>query len=268
MDTVLSLGVKTNYGGLYFEGPSKGRNDYSFVGNHDYHTTIETYHMLKSLGNAFQPQLDSIKQYLIQAYQNDRWLNTYFKANVIKILSDDDLFTIPDSYARITINGEHLAARDTIIHDLASGIFELRIENSKFTFITYYQEFQNKAPEEKKDYFEIEQYIPNTSKAGNDINYQIKIYSPQDAGQVILQIPVSCSFTFKDKPQFRQATHTEYNADGVLVYLDKIKRGTLEFNLNLIPQFKGDFTLNPIQIYSMYFPQISGHTASKTINID
>ena len=269
MDTVIALGKKTNHGGLYFtESGSSFHGRYS-IDYHSYYLTTEIYHLLKSLGPEYKPTLDSIKRFFIYEYQRSNWLNTYYKTRIIKILLDDFEQNITSTVEpTIVLNGEKLDPAKTAVIQHAQTENTLIVTNSTFNFIYYFQKYQNQNPKNKEDFFKIEQHFTSVAKIGQDFKYKVKLSTLEDAGYIVVHIPIPGAFVYKEKKQIRGVTHTEYNADGVTLYVENFKTGAIEVELDLIPQFQGVFTLNPVQANSMYFPQISAHSTLNKITIN
>lgn len=268
MDTVIAFGRKTYYGGLYFAESEFLPTNKSSIDFHNYYVTLETYDLLKSLGSKYQPTLDSIKQYFFQEYQKNHWINTYYQARILNILIDD---TETNSYSNIkptiTWNGQNVNTGEIIKIEPLIERNILNVVNTPFTYIYYFQENQNHDPSPRQDYFQIEQIFNSAAELGKDFNYTLEISSQEDAGYLVVKIPIPGSFTYKEKKKIPGIAHTEYNSDETILYLETLKKGTLEIQLDLIPQFKGTFTINPVQINSMYFPQISGNSILNKVRI-
>jgi hypothetical protein len=81
-----------------------------------------------------------------------------------------------------------------------------------------------------------------------------------------IPIPASCNVVEQPFRTYRSGAYQEVKGDKVYVYLDRLA-GNFMWQIELLPRYAGDFTLNPVKAELMYFPTKSGNNEVKRVEV-
>ena len=79
-------------------------------------------------------------------------------------------------------------------------------------------------------------------------------------------IPAGCSYNSKSTIN-RNEVHREYYKNEVIIFSNKLIKGSYQFEIDLLPRYTGKYTLNPAKIELMYFPTFNANNEIKKVNI-
>ena len=84
--------------------------------------------------------------------------------------------------------------------------------------------------------------------------------------QIEIPIPAGCGYVNKNERRGYEV-HREYFYDRVVIFCERLPKGTHHFTVELQPRFKGVYTVNPAKVELMYFPTFSGNNSKKEVRI-
>jgi hypothetical protein len=138
-------------------------------------------------------------------------------------------------------------------------------------FVSYYSRIHISQPKKLDSLYDIHTYFEDKNDRLNylvagepvQLKVQLNVNSAAPYLKLIIPIPASCSYyTDLNSALYYQ----EKYSDHVEIYIPQLEAGNYEFWVYLIPKFSGTYTLNPTQIYQIYFPTFSGNNqCSKVI---
>lgn len=101
------------------------------------------------------------------------------------------------------------------------------------------------------------------------VNLQVDVQVKQASRHVMIEIPIPAGCTYFDKNEVRNRfeVNREYHADRVLIFCDELPAWNHQFRVQLIPQFAGKFTLNPVWVEDMYHPLDNGTNTVRKVEI-
>jgi hypothetical protein len=101
------------------------------------------------------------------------------------------------------------------------------------------------------------------------VNFQVDVQVKQASRHVMIEIPIPAGCTYFDKNEVRNRfeVHREYHADRVLIFCDELPAWNHQFRVQLMPQFAGKFTINPVWVEDMYHPLDNGTNTVRKVEI-
>ncbi|WP_421798709.1 alpha-2-macroglobulin family protein [Haliscomenobacter sp.] len=101
------------------------------------------------------------------------------------------------------------------------------------------------------------------------VNFRVDVLVKQRSRHVMIEIPIPAGCTYFNKDETRNPfeVNREYHADRVLIFCDELPAWNHEFRVQLIPQFAGKFTLNPVWVEDMYHPLDNGTNTIRKVQI-
>jgi uncharacterized protein YfaS (alpha-2-macroglobulin family) len=116
-------------------------------------------------------------------------------------------------------------------------------------------------------HFTQDRKLVDTLKTNYEVNYVVQVSSLKNQEYVMVQIPILASCNYLSKLNTYGADEIEYHKDRVILYFRKMRVGTYVFSFALEPRFAGVYTLLPVQVESMYNPEIKGNNVPKQVSI-
>jgi uncharacterized protein YfaS (alpha-2-macroglobulin family) len=95
----------------------------------------------------------------------------------------------------------------------------------------------------------------------------IEINAVSDADYVMIEVPIPAGCTYKEKQQADWNVHREYLRNAVVLFAERIAKGSHTYSIELEPRYSGVFTINPAKVSLMYFPTFFGRNEVKRISI-
>lgn len=272
-DSILAARRYTMFGNVYWGDPG-----YRFFDN-SVQLTILAYKILKEEGK--HPQLlEKIRNYFLEQRKDGQWRNTYESALILEAILPDILKqgTQPQP-ASLTLSG---AKNETV----TSFPYETTLDpESAFTiskkgdfpvYITAYQQFFNSDTQKVSNDFTV-----NTSfikrgdkitalKAGEPVILKVNVTARADADYVMIEVPIPAGCSYESKHQASYSSgevHREHFKNKVSIFCSKLKQGSYQYDIRLIPRYSGTYTLNPAKAEMMYFPVFFGREEMKQVVI-
>ena len=101
------------------------------------------------------------------------------------------------------------------------------------------------------------------------VTLQVNVRVRRSAQHIMLEIPIPAGCTYVDKKEIRNPyeVHREYHVDRVVIFCDELPVSNQAFTVQLMPQFAGNFTLNPVWVEDMYHPLDNGTNTVRKVEI-
>lgn len=266
MDSLSSYRRVSQKAGVYYQDSTRGFRSNSIL------ASLSAYKLLKASGQN-ESELAKIRKYLILNRQSGTFRNTYEAAKIINTISSDlDTAALaPD----IRINDKAVSTfpYQATMPDLAP--VEVELGSDAATYLTLSQFFQNPAPvisdrlARIRTHFENEEgELQEELVKGQRTTLKVQVEIGEHQNFAMLEVPIPAGSNYYDKPQsYRSRQHREYFKDRVNFYFESLAPGKYEFEIPLVSQFSGRYTLNPASLSLMYFPLLGSNNKVKQVVI-
>jgi len=259
---------KTLKGNVYW-----GEEKVRFWDN-DTDNTLLVYKMLIN-NQADHPDLLRIKNYFLEKRRRG-WRNTYESAKIIEAILPSLKAKPAASQPVLTLNGDiNLIVKSFPFENKVSGISELTISKTGTDpiYFSAYEEIWNPDPTKTGVDFKVNTHWANNNsilKAGSPAILKTEVEVARDAEYVMIRIPIpaGCSYSQKIQSRINGEVHREHDIHEVRIYCESLKAGKYEYSVDLLPRYKGNYTINPAKAEWMYFPAIYGREGIKKIIIE
>ena len=141
-------------------------------------------------------------------------------------------------------------------------------------YLTAWQEVFNKDPQPVTNKFLVESFFERSGlsiaslKAGEKVTMKVKINAAGDADYVAIEIPIPAGCTYANTNDKGGTIHKEFLKNKLIIFSEKIKKGSTEFEVQLEPRYSGVYHLNPTKAWLMYFPVVYGRNGLKSVKIE
>lgn len=277
MDLVSNSRKTTLFGNSYW-GDGK---DYRYhLHYNSISTTCLAYQVLKA--DSASPQLlISIAGYLLESRSGVYYRNTYESIQVLEVLME-------------TLAGEDGKMDDPVLN-FSGGISE-RVEDFPYTkevddmtmlkvdkegdypiYFTAYQKKWEPKPDRDGNNFKVRSSFKGkdsnnlTLTAGTKTTLLVEIVVEKDCEFIMVDIPIPAGCTYESKPQPRWSygeVHREYFRNTCSIFCTKMSAGKYYYEIPLMPQYTGSYTLNPAKAELMYFPTFFGREEGKRVLVE
>lgn len=129
-------------------------------------------------------------------------------------------------------------------------------------------------PEVRDSLFSIRRYFKQNGSnqssitMGKDVELVIDIQAYKKGDYVMVEIPIPSGMKVKNKQtQFSSGNYIEYRKEKVMYYFEQLPMGTHQLKIQLMPVFRGQYTLPPAKASLMYYPYQYGNTTQDRIQI-
>ncbi|MFN3403960.1 MAG: alpha-2-macroglobulin family protein [Cytophagaceae bacterium] len=253
----------------------RNKENYS-VFNSKTELMIDLYKLYKEENNV--KNLEVLTQYFLSMRSNGKWRNTYESASILNLLVPEYLNTNSNPQkTEVSIKGssEKKIYKFPYKENLSGdSIIQISTKNNTPLFISIHQKKWNNQPIAKENIFRIQtSFIQNkkttdTLISGSVATLQVRIASSEMVEYLMVEIPIPAGCHYGEKIKGTGfETYREYKKDKIIVFFERFYPGTEIVKIELLPVYKGKFTLNPSKAESMYFPTIYGNNTIKTVII-
>lgn len=242
--------------------------------DNDIDNTLLVYKMLISK-QVDHPDLLRIRNYFLEKRRRG-WRNTYESAKIIEAILPSLKTKSPASQPVLTLTGDaNLIVKNFPFEKKISGISQLTISKTGKDpiYFSAYEEIWNSNPVKEGTDFKVGTYWANNNsilKAGSPAILKAEVEVAHDAEYVMIKLPIpaGCSYSQKNQSRVNGEVHREYDIHEVRIYCESLKAGKYEYSVELLPRYKGNYTINPAKAEWMYFPVIHGQESVKRIVIE
>jgi hypothetical protein len=233
------------------------------------------YEVLKFDG-ADSSLLAGIRKYYFneRVFGSNQYRNTLESAQVLQAMAKDiALFEKGNLHTRVKLNGADLGNRYPIKLALKNNSsYKLVKTGANAKMFVSRKLFEEKPLADAalfriNSHFTQDRKLVDTLKTNYEVNYVVQVSSLKNQEYVMVQIPILASCNYLSKLNTYGADEIEYHKDRVILYFRKMRVGTYVFSFALEPRFAGVYTLLPVQVESMYNPEIKGNNVPKQVSI-
>lgn len=284
--------VVPNRPGIYWDGQEIfGFSGYR-VADCSTQNTLLAYSILKKAGK--EEELRKIRSFFLDNrgffegnYRyGGRWNNTMEVAKILETILPDLMAekkpnltkggsnkTVPSHHPVIALSNKALTFKvqqaDTFLIQL-----DKEVSSAYLTYIQYTDEIDSTS-KTREAVFNVhsqltQQYKPVESlKLNEPVNLEVEVQVQKHAQYVMIEIPIPAGCSYLDKKESRSPyeAHREYYADRVVIFCDVLPPLKHRFNVQLVPQFAGKYTLNPVWVEDMYHPLNNGTNQLRKVTI-
>ncbi|WP_210488053.1 carboxypeptidase-like regulatory domain-containing protein [Rufibacter aurantiacus] len=271
LDTLQKYQRATTLGGLHW-----GENKNSLFDNHISNTLL-AYEILKAAGN-HERDLLRIQAFLLNERRTGYWRNTYESARILETLLPDlvkEKGQTPEN--QLFLSGGVNATLKKFPVDTTftpTQPITIKKQGSLALYLTAYQnEWIAQPARVDKDFvvrtsFADTKQAKATLSAGKPVQMEVEIEVKADASYVMIEVPIPAGCTYDSKSSWgRYEAHREYFRHKVSIFSNHLSRGKYTFTIQLLPRYKGTYTLNPAKAELMYFPTFFGREGVKEVNV-
>ncbi|MCE7994435.1 MAG: TonB-dependent receptor plug domain-containing protein [Roseivirga sp.] len=252
--------------GVYFMDSTNGFQSNSIL------ATLSAYRLLKEMGGQ-EAELADIRSCLMLDRQSGQLRNTYEAAKILNTIGPD--LDTASLVPNIKLNGSAISAfpYQTTMRDHAPINIELGSNSS--AYLTVSQEFQNGNPVSNDSLAVISTYFLDKNgealesiTKGERTTLKVQIEVSEHHSFAMLEVPIPGGCNYYDKPQpYARGQYREYFKDKVNFYFESLEPGKYEFEIPLVNQFSGHYTLNPASLSLMYYPLVRSNNETKQVVI-
>ncbi|QHL87576.1 TonB-dependent receptor plug domain-containing protein [Nibribacter ruber] len=271
LDTLQKYRQTTMLGGVYW-----GKENSSLFDNHISNTLL-AYDILKATGN-HSKDLRSIQAYLLNERRTGHWRNTYESARVLETLLPDlvkDKTPLQQNQVQLAGPLQGTFTRFPVDTTFTPGQpLTLRKQGSLPLYLSVSQDQWVAQPARVDKDFVVRTSFANsktataTLEAGKPVELQVEVEVKGDASYVMIEVPIPAGCSYDAKTTWgRNESHREYFRNKVAIFSDHLKKGKYTFTIQLLPRYKGTYTVNPAKAELMYFPTFFGREGVKTVEV-
>ncbi|MBE9586794.1 carboxypeptidase-like regulatory domain-containing protein [Mucilaginibacter sp. JRF] len=273
VNPLLSSKKSTMFGNVYW---GDNVNSYSFFDN-SVQLSILAYQILKNSGKQ-QPMLDRITGYLLEQRRDGGWRNTYESSLILETVLPDlmkDQDGLKPSQLVLTGGKNETVSTFPYSATFDSQALNISKKGTLPVYITGYQQYWNSKPEKVSKDFTVTTWFENNGnkttglKGGKKVKLIADVTARADGEFVMIEIPIpaGCSYESKEQSWRNNEIHREYFKEKVSIFCRKLKQGQYKFEVELMPRYDGEYTLNPAKAELMYFPVFYGREGLKKVSI-
>ena len=238
--------------------------------------TLAVYRILKKDTSNHKDMLLKMRNYLFEERAGGYWANTYESAQVIETVLPDLL----DKNSRpqkptLELSGDinkNISKFPFTMTFEPNKRFSLRKNGDYPVYLTTYQRFQNPNPKIKKGDFKISTRFDNDSSStltgGKPVSLTVELKVHKDAEYVMINVPIPAGCSYAEKRNnYKNEVHREYFRNETTIFCRSLPKGNYRFEIKLLPQYSGSYSLNPAKVEMMYFPVFNANNGIKRINV-
>ncbi len=238
-------------------------------------TTILAFQVLH-MEKKYDNMLDGILQYFLEQRIGGKWRNTVESAGVTAtllpyLLQKDKLF---NAMPQLIVDGEKIEVFPfTKRIEKSSEKVLLEKKGGGMLYATAWQEKFNNNPIPVTTHFSIDSWFERQGRkveqliSGEKVTMKVSVTVAANAEYVQLEIPIPAGCTYAQKKQEGYRMHTEFLKDRVVLFVENMKKGKHEFEIELEPRYSGAYHINPAKVELMYFPVFYGRNGLQRITI-
>lgn len=270
LHTLIAKQNRTVFGNIYW-----GNDNYEFFDN-SIQLTLAMYRILRNTGR-HPDLLRKIRNYFLEKRKNGNWRNTYESSLILETILPDLL--AENSHggpATLTVQGQPTIRNFPYSIDLKTADkISISKGGSMPLYLTAYQQHWNPRPEKLDGNFKVTTGFHQNGqeasrlRAGVPATITASVTVAADADYVMVEIPIpaGCSYGNKVQTYRNHEVHREYFKNKVSIFCERLPKGVYEFEVELLPRFTGNYTLNPAKAEMMYFPLFNGREGIRRVAI-
>lgn len=261
------------YGNIFW------KDTVAYIYENDVLNTLTAFKILQA-DSMIKINKHKVINWLIQERKADGWRNIYESSQLIEaIASSIDLADTTALKPVLDFSGGLMEKVTTFPYKQKMNTNETITVHKTGAAPVYFTWYQKQLDTTDND--TGENFIVNTAfeyktkevsklKAGEAIQLKVKVKVIKNSDFVMIDIPIpaGCSYENKSRGYYGNEVHREYYKDRVNIFCEKLPKGDYTYNINLLPRYTGNYTVNPAKAELMYFPVFYGREKMKRIDIE
>lgn len=274
LDSLMKYRKTTLFGNIYY---GQENNDPFLVNDNHILATLTAYRILRNEG-CCREDLRKIRNFFLESRREGYWRNTYESSLIVEnilsdILKEKGKVTPP----LVSIEGDIRLQADSFPFSMkAENIGRLQVSKSGDApvYFTAYRKAWISNPAVNDRYFTITTALNGEDstailKAGQPVKLKVHLRVKKKADFVMLEVPIPAGCSYEKKLSWNAGeTYREYFKTHTSIFIEHLKEGAHEFNIDLLPRYSGSYTLNPAKAELMYFPVFYGNEKVKRVWIE
>lgn len=213
-----------------------------------------------------------MEDYLIDKMSGPWYTNTYTISKVLAVLSTSLSDKSREMEASLKINGAERGENLPFEALIDPGAVEVSKTGLMPVYLGAQQTYWERRPVVDTTSFGVSTTLESGKsilKAGVSETLIARVNVLRDAEYVMIEVPIPAGCSYATKSNYYPGEiHREYFKEKVSIFCQKLGKGTHEFRVELLPRYRGEYTLNPAKAELMYFPVFYGHEGVKRVVID
>ncbi|MEQ8469814.1 MAG: carboxypeptidase-like regulatory domain-containing protein [Marinoscillum sp.] len=215
-----------------------------------------------------------MEDYLIDKMSSSFYTNTYTTSKVLAILAPSLSGENQGLTATMTLDTDQKKTIDVFPYEttFAPGEFKLDKSGLMPIYVNAYQTYWEKRPIYDTTRFQVRSFFESgatTLSAGEQETLIVEVEVAREAEYVMVEVPIPAGCSYASKSNYYQReVHREYFKEKVSIFCKRLDRGIHRFEVELLPRYRGSYTLNPAKAELMYFPIFYGHEGVKRFRVD
>lgn len=266
MDTTL-------FGNLYISQKGDKKN----LWTNEIQNSLLAYRIFQEDSTTTPALLHKMRNYFLEKRHTGTWRNTYESVQIVEAILPELLQNNSE------IEAPQLQLQGAVDSSFSTFPISLELENKSTLrvtktgsfpmYVTAYQKNWNPKPERRKNEFEISTSFRGAPKgklvAGKRTTLVAEVQIEEEAEYVMINVPIPASCSYAIKPNnLPNEAHREYFRQETAIFCEKLKPGTYEFEIELMPRYTGSYTLNPAKVELMYFPTFYANNEKKSLRVE
>lgn len=243
-------------------------------------TTALAYQVLKA-DSASDRLLISIAGYLLEKRTGVYYRNTYESIQVLEILTEtlagsDGKMDKPEL---VFTGGINMKVDSFPYTQEVENMTQLTVDkNGDFPiYFTAYQRRWEPLPDRDGNNFHVRTWFKGQDStdlhltAGNKATLVTEITVDKECDYIMIEVPIPAGATYDSKPQPYWSygeVHREYFRNKCSIFCTRMTPGKYKYEIPLMPQYTGSYTLNPAKAEMMYFPTFFGREEGKRVYVE
>lgn len=266
LDSLRSYKRISSKSGVFYEDAKNGVRSNTIM------ASLSAYQLLKAVGG-YDIELADIRNCLLLNRQSAALRNTYEAASIINTIGADlDTVTLTSD---IKLNGAAIGEfpYQTTMTDYSP--ISIKINSGNRAYLTVSQTHTDINPKPSDDLGQIRTMFLNGNGKRPEhlikgqritLKVELDLTEKQDFAMLEVPVPAGCNYYEKSQP-IVSGQYREYFKDKTNIYFEHLTPGKYEFEIHLVSQFSGKYTLNPARLSLMYFPLLKSNNEMKQVTI-
>ena len=235
-------------------------------------TSMLAYEIL-SKNKASDSLLSEVRRYFLR--QDPGSANTLQQADMLDAFFNDLMkqhsFT-KEVKGEVSVNGRKIQSYPTQVFFEKGDTITVSIKGKQISTFQY-MEGMNENPESVDSiakvytYFELGKEL-STLKWNQPVQMKVRVTVPKRMEYVLIEVPMPGGFGHNPSPvsgKHPNEIHREKFRDLTAIACRTLEPGTHIFVMDVIPRFKGEFTVLPTEVGPMYFNGLKSYSEKRTI---
>ncbi len=264
LDSLLTLKKETMIGNYYWDSNKELIYDNSFE------NTLLVYQLLNKV-DTLKNVKSRIRAYLLENRNNGYWVNTYQSSRAINVLLPNELIKKNhEEKLRLVVNNNDIDSFPYEQNLIATDTLKLIKSGDLPIYITAHQRTWVEKPLAIEKDIVVKTYFNEGDilQTGSPTKLFVEVIMKKKADYLMIEVPIPAGCSYQNKSiNYSKEEHREYYKNKTNIYVKSLAVGKHVFVIDLVPRYKGSFTLNPAKVELMYYPTHFGRNEIKRVKL-